>query len=254
MKLRLLPVVLVAAIALLVLKTIGLVTEGHYALTGTEFARAQTAADPAVQLTPDEEATARRAADSLFATTAAAMDGNNGDVAEVTTKDRDGNVIPLDQTDQNAVTERAVLERLSQRRAELDAYSEQLDVRADLVAAAEARIEERMTALQALETRVQALVDQFDAKADEQFTALVSMYENMKPSDAATVFNQLDADVLLRLASNISPRKMSQILAAMDASRAQDLTIRLANLNEAAKMPTEPASMGSNELPQIIGQ
>ena len=253
MRLRLLPVVLVAAVALLIFKSIGLVTHGHYALTGTEFAQAQQA-DPNLQLTPDEEAAARRAADSLFASTSGVDGENNGDVAEPTIKDRDGNVIPLDQTDENALSERAVLERLSQRRAELDAYSAQLDTRADLVAAAEARIEERMATLEALEKRVQTLVDQFDAKADEQFTALVSMYENMKPTDAANVFNQLDPNVLLRLASNISPRKMSTILAAMDSVQAQQLTIRLANLNEAAAMPAEQMDTGTDALPQIIGQ
>ena len=48
MRLRLLPVVLVAAVALLIFKSIGLVTQGHYALTGTEFAQAQQA-DPNLQ-------------------------------------------------------------------------------------------------------------------------------------------------------------------------------------------------------------
>lgn len=259
-RIRLLPIVLFAATALLLLKTMGLVTQGQYALTGTEFAVAQSQTglqseiDENLQLSLEEEAAARRAADSLFATSAGTVDAGD-DAAQVLTEDRNGVQIPIEDIDENAVTERAVLERLSQRRAELDLYADELALRADLVTAAEARLGERLDALEALEVRVQSLVDQFDAKSDEQFGSLVSMYENMKSADAAAVFNTLDTDILLRMATNMSPRKMSTILADMNTARAQELTIRLATLNSETEIPPEATpTQQSDALPQIVGQ
>lgn len=253
-RIRLLPIVLFAATALLLLKTMGLITQGQYALTGTEFAVAQTELDENLQLSLQEESAALRAADSLFATSAGTVDVGN-DVAQVVIVDRDGVQVPIEDIDENAVTERAVLERLSQRRAQLEIYADELALRADLVAAAETRLGERLDALAALEVRVQSLVDQFDAKSDEQFGSLVLMYESMKSADAAAVFNTLDTDILLRMATNMSPRKMSTILADMNTARAQELTVRLATLNSATEIPAQSApEMQSDSLPQIVGQ
>ena len=49
-----------------------------------------------------------------------------------------------------------------------------------------------------------------------QFAGIVAMYETMKPKDAANIFNELDMEVLLRVAKTMSPRKMAPILAEMD--------------------------------------
>ena len=43
------------------------------------------------------------------------------------------------------------------------------------------------------------------------------MYEGMKPKDAAKVFDRLEMSVLFEIASQIAPRKMSDILGLMQA-------------------------------------
>ena len=53
-----------------------------------------------------------------------------------------------------------VLDRLGERRAELDAREQELEMRMALVEAAEKRIDERTAMLEALEARINALVDQ----------------------------------------------------------------------------------------------
>lgn len=254
-RLRLLPVLLVAATALLALKVVGLVTEGRYALTGTEFAVAQDQVDPLdeaaqIELSSDDEASAQRAADALF-DDAAGVGDPQGQEPAILKADAQGNELPLEDVDESAVTERAVLERLSARRQVLDQLEAELTVRSDLVAAAEARLEERMAVLEDLEKRVSALMDQYDVMADEQFMGLVAMYENMKSKDAATVFNRLDINVLLRLATGMSSRKMAAVLADMDAQRAQELTIAMASLSLDEPAPQDV--LPSDELPQIVG-
>ena len=41
------------------------------------------------------------------------------------------------------------------------------------------------------------------------------MYEGMKPKDAAKVFDRLEMPVLIEIASQIAPRKMSDIMGLM---------------------------------------
>ena len=74
------------------------------------------------------------------------------------------------------------------------------------------------------------------------------MYESMKPRDAAKIFDRLDVNVLLQVASMMSPRSMSEILALMTPDRAEQLTVELAN--RAKTSPTDPSA----NLPKIEGR
>ncbi|KKB85002.1 hypothetical protein VW29_08270 [Devosia limi DSM 17137] len=165
--------------------------------------------------------------------------------------DSNGRIVPL-SPEGGSLSERALLERLAARRTELESFEEELSLRASLVDAAEKRIEERAATMAAMEAQIASLVDQRQAMETGQFAGIVAMYETMKPKDAANIFNELDMEVLLRVAKTMSPRKMAPILAEMTSSRAQELTVRMAAL---ADQPTD--QMTPNDLaalPQIVGQ
>ena len=80
--------------------------------------------------------------------------------------------------------------------------------------------------------------------------SLITMYENMKPRDAAKIFNGLDDGVLVEVASKINPRTMSEILAQMQADVAQRLTVELASKAQQGLQ----AGAGPVDLPKIDGQ
>lgn len=232
-------------------------------LTGTEFATAQTASQTVasadfagqtsdVELTDAESIAARRAADSLFSRAAPTPIESQQIDANVVEENRLGEKVEFGSNDGSELTERAVLERLGERRLELDALEQQLAMREDLVNAAESRLNERISALDALEAQVQSLVDEKNALDDQGFADLVSMYENMKPKDAASVFDNLEMDVLLRLSTSINPRKMSLILVAMQTARAQALTQLMAADRSDTPAPSAPDNFSA--LPQIVGQ
>jgi flagellar motility protein MotE (MotC chaperone) len=125
-------------------------------------------------------------------------------------------------------------------------------MRTALVEAAEKRLDERTKALEELEAQVNALVDEKQVTEDAGFKAVVSMYENMKPKEAAAIFDTLDLEVLLRVVRAMNPRKMAPILAAMSTKPAEALTTALAS-----KSPTNTvADAGQNvsDLPQIVGK
>ena len=63
----------------------------------------------------------------------------------------------------------AVLQRLGERRAELDKRQAELDMRASLVAAAEQKLDQRTQELVNLEAQVKALVDEKQAAEDAEF-------------------------------------------------------------------------------------
>lgn len=164
----------------------------------------------------------------------------------------DGRVAPIGGADGVSSTEQQLLERLTARRTELQAYENDLTLRAALVDAAEKRIEERTATLEALEAQISTLVDQRTEMEAGQFAGIVAMYEAMKPKDAAKIFNNLEMNVLLRVAKTMSPRKMAPILAEMVAPRAQELTVAMAAL--ADRPATEMTQDDLAALPQIVGQ
>lgn len=125
-------------------------------------------------------------------------------------------------------SEVAVLESLSARREELDRRAKLLDTREQLLNAAEKRVEERIAELKDIEARINARIGVQDEQNENRLAGVVSMYETMKPKDAARIFERLDMGVLLEVAKRMEPRKLSAVLAQMDPVSAQDLTVELA--------------------------
>ena len=247
---RLLPIVVFAASALLVLKTIGIVTGGGYTLSGMSAAVAQD--EPVAEAQPEGGAAQLAAAEAAARALFEGAPAPSAEQPAIETWEIDGTGVQAEVGGQGGATQNAILERLSERRAELDALASELDTRLAVVEAAEVRIEERMAELSEVEARINATVAARDAAEAEQFAALVAMYENMRASDAATIFNSLDATVLVSVGREMNPRKLGPIMAKMVPERAQELTVRLARADEAvAEMPAEG---DYSQLPQIMGQ
>ena len=119
-----------------------------------------------------------------------------------------------------SASERAVLERLQARRQELEARAREIDIRENLLKAAEKRIEARVEELKTVETRISTATEQKSEADVARFKGIVTMYEGMKPKDAARVFDRLEMSVLFEIASQIAPRKMSDILGLMSPEAA----------------------------------
>jgi len=131
----------------------------------------------------------------------------------------------------------AVLESLSARREELEKRAQALDLREQLLAAAEKRVEDRIAELKTIEEKIKTRIADTDRQNEAQMAALVKMYETMKPKDAARIFERLDMGVLLDVAKRMEPRRMSAVLAAMDPVSAQELTVELATGDSPAAAP-----------------
>jgi flagellar motility protein MotE (MotC chaperone) len=155
----------------------------------------------------------------------------------------DGTQIPVDGR-QLSPAERAVLERLAERRAELEARAKELDMRESMILAAEKRLESRVAQLKQLEAQINETARVKDEEEVTRIKNIITMYENMKPKDAARVFDRLDLRILFEVASQINPRRMSDIMAQMAPEAAERLTVELAS-----RAKDKPPA----ELPKIVG-
>jgi flagellar motility protein MotE (MotC chaperone) len=121
-----------------------------------------------------------------------------------------------------------VLQRLSGRREALEQRSRQMAMREKILQATENRIDNKIGELKKLEGRIKGLLLEHDKEAEEQIKSLVKVYENMKPKEAARIFEELEMDILLDVTERMKEVKMAKVLAAMDPKKAKTLTVRLA--------------------------
>ncbi|KAA2234822.1 MotE family protein [Salinarimonas soli] len=146
--------------------------------------------------------------------------------------------------------ERALLERLGERREELQLRARDLDMRERLLENAEKKIEGRINELKTIEDRGEGPGAR-KPEADTAMKNLVLMYETMKPKDAARVFDRLAHDVLVPVVLQMNPRKMAEVLAVMSPEAAEKLTVALANRSRAPAPEKAAAPQPLNELPAI---
>ena len=151
--------------------------------------------------------------------------------------------------------ERALLERLGERRQEIDTRMRELEMRERLLDTAEKKLDSRVGDLK--EQEVKANGGPGGKPPGEETKAiknLVIMYEAMKPKDAARVFDRLGLDILVPVVQQMNPRKMSEVLAVMAPDRAEKLTVALASMARnpgTERAALDPASLPSTELPAI---
>jgi flagellar motility protein MotE (MotC chaperone) len=149
--------------------------------------------------------------------------------------------------------ERALLERLGQRREQLDERQRELETRENLLKAADRKLESRINELKDLEGKPGGSAGGVEATAEQQqaqgLKNLVTMYETMKPKEAARVFDKLELSVLVPVVNAMNPRKMAEVLAAMSPEAASKLTVELATKGQRqqAQAP-RPAGLPAGEL------
>lgn len=270
---RIVPVVLAAIIVLFTLKTLGLVLDGGYTLgdltgvfgnddavdiTGATGAPNRTDAEPAMSRPPPRrqpswaqqmfnfpDATGSVGEAKPPAPPETPGSGRAVQKPQDPPPSTNGTPVPLDRPPSPG--ERAILERLQERRTELEARARELDMRENLLKAAEKRLEGRVNELRDLEARVNNTLKTKDDGDQARFKNVITMYESMKAKDAAKIFDRLDLRILVEVAGQLNPRRMSDILAQMSAEAAERLTVELATrAKDKAQTPAD--------LPKIEGR
>ena len=241
---RVIPVVLVAVAGLAVLKIAGLVIDGGYVFDYQPGSIRPSWAQESFNFPGGNRIDPADVTGSVHEKEEAPKPV----VAAPEVAKPDGIVVYPEQGQSVSPSERAILERLQARRQELEARAREIDIRESLLKAAEKRIESKVQEMKAVESRISAVGEQ-KAEADAaHFKGIITMYENMKPKDAAKVFDRLEMPVLYEIASQIAPRKMSDILGLMTTEAAERLT------TEMARRAGPDKSASAADLPKIEGK
>lgn len=143
--------------------------------------------------------------------------------------------------------EYAILQDLAARRQQLDDRERSMMLRSQMIGVAEKRLEGRIQELKRIEQAVAAALRQIDQEEEAQILSLVKVYESMKPKSAARIFEELDMETLLEVASRMREGKIAGVLAKMSPEAAKALTEELANRIE---RPALNAQISPEEDPQ----
>ena len=236
---RVIPVVVVAIFGLAVLKVAGLVIDGGYVFDYNPKATKKSWAQEMLNFPggvdqPDITGSTHEKPKEEAPKPAAPETQPEGTVVETPPS-----VPPA---------ERAILERLQARRQELEARAREIDIRESLLKAAEKRIESKVEEMKSVESRLSIANGQKGEADSARLKNIVTMYEGMKPKDAAKVFDRLEMSVLLDISTQIAPRKMSDILGLMAPEAAERLTVEMARRAGGDK------AASTAELPKIEGK
>lgn len=124
-----------------------------------------------------------------------------------------------------------ILQELAERRETLDLRSKEIDRKAIQLKVAEDEIDKKIKQLQDYEQRLKKLMIDYNQEEKEKISSLAKLYINMKPKDAARIFNTLDMSILIPLLKEMKPSTTSAILSQMDSERVKEITSELIGHN-----------------------
>ena len=124
--------------------------------------------------------------------------------------------------------EMELITQLRQRREALEARATALDLQEQLLSSTEKRINDKILQLELLEDRIKSHLRLYEEKETEQLQSIVSIYETMKPKEAAPRFEALSLQTQLDLVQLMNPRKVAALMEKMTPQKASVLTTELA--------------------------
>jgi len=225
---RVLPITIFVALMLLTVK-INDIWDGYGALTqGVGIASAEAQQKPRNE-PPAEDAADQAAAKEGEEEGEAAADEELEEEDEYAEEEEEK---PSFADDPTLLTQAEIdlLQQLAERREEIEMRAREIEERNALLVAAEQRIDKKVGELQNLRKTIEGLLVKHEKQQDKKMASLVKIYENMKPKDAARIFEELDMDTLLMVAERMKERKLAPLMAKMNPEKAKEMTVELARL------------------------
>ncbi|MDX8380667.1 MAG: hypothetical protein R8M14_00985 [Ghiorsea sp.] len=136
------------------------------------------------------------------------------------------------EMDDGIQSERGIQEKV----ALLDAKEAALNERETEVKDAEKRAANKIASLEALQVRIQNLLQQEESIKDKKIKRLTSVYEGMKADKAAPVIAQMDLKIVVKMFLRMNEKQVGKILSFLPPQQAvvisQALTKRIASVSK----------------------
>ena len=130
-----------------------------------------------------------------------------------------------------------VLSTLRARSDQLDAREHALADRARALEIAEQQIDEKLAALIEAEENLRQTIALAEIASEEDLTRLTTVYEAMKPKEAAPLFQEMAPEFAAGFLGRMRPDAAASIMSSMEAGSAYAVSVILAGRN--ASVPTE---------------
>lgn len=125
----------------------------------------------------------------------------------------------------------ALIAALKAREVKIAEAEKRIGDREAALQIANTRIDERLKELAAAEEKLSSTVAIADSAAEADIGKLVSVYENMKPKDAAPLFQEMNPDFAAGFLSRMRPESAAAIMAGIDPQKAYMISVVLAGRN-----------------------
>lgn len=132
----------------------------------------------------------------------------------------------------------ALLEQTRARERALDEREAAIAARMQALSLVESAVAEDIARLEAAEERLRKTIATANSAAENDITRLTSVYENMKPEQAAALFRQMEPTFAAGFLGRMRADAAAAILAGLEPELAYSISVVLAGRN--ADVPREP--------------
>lgn len=131
----------------------------------------------------------------------------------------------------------ALMAAIREREAQLDADAARMADRAQTLNVAEAKLAEQLAAFEKAQKQLEATLASADKAAEKDIDRMTTVYENMKPAEAARILDRMDVSFAAGLLSRMRPELAAQVMSGMNPDSAYAVTLTIASRNSG--VPTE---------------
>lgn len=120
------------------------------------------------------------------------------------------------------------LSKLNDRKKELDAREEELNRQEAEMQAQKIEMDKRLKELEEMRGRISSMLEDRVKADDQKVDTLVQMYSNMKPPQAAKVFETMDEDLVVEILGRMKKKNAADIMNLLKPEKAQIISEKYA--------------------------
>lgn len=124
-----------------------------------------------------------------------------------------------------------LIKALQKREAQVSEREKQLEMRLRALSVADAEIEKRLVNLTETEQALRATLSLADEASEKDLIKLTTVYESMKPKDAALLFEQMEPNFSAGFLGRMRPDVAAEIMAGLSPQVAYSISVILAGRN-----------------------
>ncbi|MEQ6203043.1 hypothetical protein ABMC88_08290 [Sulfitobacter sp. HNIBRBA2951] len=125
----------------------------------------------------------------------------------------------------------SLISALTEREAQVAKREKQLEMRMRALAVADAEIQKRLESLTETESALRATLSLADEASEKDILRLTTVYENMKPKEAAILFEEMEPNFAAGFLGRMRPDAAADIMAGLTPQVAYSISVILAGRN-----------------------